>query len=670
MVLMMRTMRLCWGDDMKKHLSIDLETYSDIPIDFGVAKYVDTDAFRILLFGYAYDDGPVQVVDLAKGEEMPADLLRALFSPDVLKTAYNANFEMTCLAKHFKREIDFDQWQCSSVLALSLGLPGSLAKVAKALRFPEDKQKIATGKRLINIFCKPKKENPDKKLSPLWKEAPYNRPDDFPEHWELFKEYCRQDVEVERSIYERLCKYNPNATEQKLWSLDQHITRCGVMIDTTLAANAIKFDAEIKRKATKELKRLTGVSNPGSNSQLKTWLEYKLGVKLPSIDKEAVKALLATNLDVDIKRVLLYKQLISKTSVKKYQAMLASVCSDDRLHGMLQFHGSRTGRWAGRLVQVHNLPQNHLVTLDTVRELLRGGDFDAIEMLYDKPSDVLSQLIRTAFIARPGCRFIVADFSAIEARVIAWLAGEKWRQEVFAQGGDIYCASASAMFHVPVVKHGVNGDLRQKGKVAELALGYQGGPGALKNMGALKMGLKEAELQGIVDKWRTASPKIVKLWGDVEALAKLAINTKGTYAYKLGISFSYVDQMLLIRLPSGRHIAYVRPQMGANRWGKPSITYEGTGQQGGWCQLETYGGKLTENIVQAIARDCLAEAMLRLDEAGYTIVFHVHDEVILEVPNDTGSLEEAIKIMTINTKWNQGLKLDADGYETVYYRKD
>lgn len=648
-------------------LSIDLETYSSRDIKkVGTYAYVDAPDFEILLFGFAFDEDPVQVIDLAQGEKLPADVLRALFSPDVLKTAYNANFEMTCLSKYFKKKLNAGQWSCTSVLALTLGLPGYLAGVAQALNFPDDKQKMSIGRRLIEYFCKPCK--PTKTNGGRLR----NLPQHDGKKWELFKQYCGQDVEVERTILNKLDRFRPNEKEQRLWELDQKIVSAGILIDRVLVENAIKCDEQIKKDAMQQLKDITGLDNPNSVDQIKSWLEFATGVRVPSLTKSVAQEMLQSDLPVNIKRVLELKLLISKTSVKKYSAMIGAACSDDRIRGLLQFYGAnRTGRWAGRVVQVHNLPQNHLPDLDDARNLVRNGDFDMLDMLYPNVSDVLSQLIRTALIASPGRTFIVADFSAIEARVIAWLAGERWRQEVFATTGKIYEASAAKMFHVPIEEVTKGSTLRQKGKVAELALGYQGGVGALKQMGADKMRLADDELTDIVTKWRKASPKIVQFWWDVEAAAKEAIGKRTTVQYRHGIAFQFEAGMLFIRLPSGRRIAYAKPRLEDNSMGRTSITYLGVNQNNkSWCRLETYGGKLVENIVQATARDCLAEAMLKLDAAGYEILMHVHDEVIIEAEPVAGELERVIKIMSENVSWNRGLKLDADGYTTPYYRKD
>ena len=666
-----------------RRLGIDIETYSSREIkDVGVYAYADAPDFEVMLFAYKADDDPVKIIDLAQGEELPAEILQALFDPKVLKTAYNANFEMTCLGKWLDRPMDPAQWSCTSVLALTLGLPGYLTGVAGALHFPEDKQKMKVGRRLIDYFCKPCR--PTKANGMRTRNLPPKRQD--AEHtelftdcckdrddWELFKEYCLQDVVVEQEIRDRLERFLPSPKEHKLWELDQRINNGGILVDMTLVGNAIRLDYEIRSSALNDMRKLTGLENPNSRDQLKPWLEARLDTKIDSLDKQYVEdTLKRTNLPADVREILKLKQLVSKTSVKKYEAMEEARCSDGRIHGLLQFYGAaRTGRWAGRLVQVHNLPQNHLEDLDTARQVVRDGDLDTLRILYDNPSDILSQLIRTALVARPGYEFLVADFSAIEARVIAWLAGEKWRLETFANGGDIYCASASAMFGVPVEKHGQNSQLRQKGKIAELALGYQGSVGALVSMGASRMGIPEKELKDIVTKWRAASPKIVKMWWDAETAARQAIEYKKPVPFRRGIVFSVESGILFIRLPGGRRIAYPGPRLIEDEKGKASITYMGTDQTTkGWCRLETYGGKLVENIVQATARDCLADAMLRLDEAGYRIQMHVHDEVVIEAPAGKEKLEDITAIMATNSSWNRGLPLAAAGYVTPYYKKD
>ncbi|WP_395754155.1 DNA polymerase [uncultured Megasphaera sp.] len=650
-----------------KILAIDLETYSSIDIrKAGLYKYVENS--EILLFAYTYDDEPVRVVDMACGETVPENVLADLDNPDVLKTAFNAAFEMHVLGHWLGRRLDPAQWFCTMVQSYTLGLPGSLKDVGKVLNLAEDKQKLATGSRLIQYFCKPCR--PTKANGGRTR----NRPADAPEKWELFKTYNGQDVEAERAIRKKIDRFYPNTTERKLWCLDQKINDAGVRIDETLVRQAITLDARIKEDVLQKAVRLTGMSNPNSNAQLLDWFEQQEGWRPETLDKKARAELLQDDsLSAKTRTMLQYKQLLSKTSVKKYLAMETAECSDGRVHGMLQFYGAaRTGRWAGRLVQLHNLPQNHLDDLDDAREMVKAGDLDSLDIFYDNPSDVLSQLIRTAFIAGNGKRFIVADFSAIEARVIAWYADEAWRLQAFADGKDIYCASASRMFGVPVVKHGINGELRQKGKVAELACGYGGGVNALKAFGADKMGLTEEHMQDIIRKWRQSSPHIVKMWSEVENAAKTAIRHKGARVrYRHGLEFYTQAGLLFIQLPSGRAIAYVKPRIEQeDEFKRETLTYEGVILNGGWGRNYTWGGKLVENIVQATARDCLAMAMLRLDEAGYKIVMHVHDEVILEMPYGTGSLNEATDIMGQPIPWAPGLLLRADGYETPYYKKD
>ena len=652
-------------------LAIDLETYSDVDIvKGGLYRYAENS--EILLFAYAYDDEPVRVIDLAQGEQIPAGVIYDLHNPDVLKTAFNAAFEMHVLNHYLGgTSMDPGQWFCTMVQSYTLGLPGSLKDVGKVLNLAEDKQKLATGKKLIQYFCKP--------CRPTLVNGgrTRNRPADDPEKWELFKTYNGQDVEAERAIRKRIEGFYPIPRERALWCLDQKINDAGVLLDEKLVEAAVHLDNRIKEQVMEKAVSLTGIENPNSNTQLLDWFEQMEGWRPDTLDKGMRAELLSgkgRQISKATKQMLQYKQLLAKTSVKKYIAMQNAECSDGRVHGMLQFYGAaRTGRWAGRLVQLHNLPQNHLADLDDARAFVKAEDLDGLELFYDSPSDVLSQLIRTAFIAGPGKRFIVADFSAIEARVIAWLADEEWRQKAFANGEDIYCASASQMFGVPVVKHGINGELRQKGKVAELACGYGGGVNALKAFGADKMGLSEAHMKEIIQKWRKSSPRIVKMWGEVETAAKKAIRTKGAHVkYRHGIEFYTKSGLLFIQLPSGRAIAYVRPriQHEAEPFDRDTLTYEGTTTAGSWGRNYTWGGKLVENIVQATARDCLAMAMLRLDEAGYKIVMHVHDEVILEMPYGQGSLEDAAGIMGQSISWAPGLLLRADGYETEYYKKD
>ena len=660
-------------------LSIDLETFSEVDIKkSGLYRYAENS--EILLFAYAFDDDPVQVIDFAQGEELPDDVLEALWASDVRKTAYNAAFEIHVINHWLETEgyidmgeeyMDPAQWYCTMVQGWTLGLPGGLEKVGKVLNMAEDKQKLATGKRLIQYFskpCKPTNANGGRTR---------NLPEHDPEKWNLFKEYCGQDVEAERAIRKRLESFMPNETERKLWCLDQDINDRGVLVDWKLVCSAIRIDDAFKAEIMEKAVALTGIENPNSNQQVLKWFTQEEGWTPKTMDKAARADMMEQVKSPRTKKLLEYKDLLGKTSVKKYITMQEARCHDNRLHGMLQFYGaSRTGRWAGRMVQVHNLPRNSMEDLEEAREIVRECDLLGLSMLYDHPSDVLSQLIRTAFIAPEGSRFIVADFSAIEARVIAWIAGEKWRMEAFAAGKDIYCASASAMFGVPVVKHGANGELRAKGKIAELACGYGGGIGALAAFGADKMGLSEADMDSIINKWRRASPRIVQMWRDVEDGVRRAIRTREEVKYHHGITFRVEKKILRIRLPSGRCISYINPRVEReDRFNRDSITFDGTIQSsGGWGKEYTWGGKLTENIVQATARDCLGEAMLRLDAAGYNIVMHVHDEVIIEAPAGQGSLEEVCRIMGEQISWAPGLLLTADGYETDetanYYRKD
>ena len=655
-------------------LSIDIETYSDLDIKkVGGYKYAEN--CEVLLFAYAWDDEPVQIVDFTAGEELPADVLAALTDNEVMKCAYNAQFERTVLSHFLHRRspdvpfqfLDPVGWSCTMIHALTLGLPGSLDMASKALRLADDKAKMSVGKQLITYFCKPCK--PTKVNGGRER----NLPEHAPEKWALFKEYCVRDVVAEREIRRRLSNFPVRVEEQLLWELDQCINDRGVSIDAQLVSKAIGFDADFKGRVIAHAKALTSLPNPASGEQLKRWIEQEEGFFPASITKDNLPELMTQVQKPAVKEMLRLKQLMSKTSIKKYEAMQRARCDDSRVHGLLQFYGAnRTGRWAGRLVQVQNLPRNSMTELDDARELLRSGNTYAIEMIYAHPLDVLSQLIRTAFVPHKGCRFVVADFSAIEARVIAWLAGEKWRMDVFADGGDIYCASASKMFGVPVEKHGINGHLRQKGKIAELALGYQGSIGALKAMGADKLGLSDEELQEIVNSWRKASPRIKQLWYDVDTAAIEAVRESRAVTLHHGVAFSYRKGILFLRLPWGRKLAYARPKIEVEpEFDREGLTYEGSEQTSGkWTRLRTYGGKLVENIVQAIARDCLAVAMTRLEAEGYRIVMHIHDEVVIECPADACDLDNVCRIMGRPIDWAKGLILTADGYITDYYKKD
>ena len=642
-------------------LAIDIETFSDVDLPkCGVYAYSDSPRFEILLFAYAFDDEPTQVVDLARGEQLPNRVLSALEDETVIKTAFNAAFERTCISRYLGRQLSPASWQCTAVQSAMLAMPLTLDGVGEVLSIK--RKKLKEGVSLLRYFsmpCKPTKANGGRTR---------NRPEDAPELWERFKAYCIRDVDAEREIRQKMHNYPIPDSEMELYRLDQEINDRGIMVDQRLAAQAVRCDAEFKARATTQARQLTGLSNPNSLAQVKGWLA-KRGIEVDSLDKKAIKGLLpqATG---EVRQMLELRLLLGKTSVKKYEAIQRSVCSDGRVHGLLQFYGAnRTGRWAGRLVQVQNLPQNHIPDLALARSLVKRGEFDQVEMLYDSTPGVLSELIRTAFVPKPGCRFIVADFAAIEARVLAWFSGEQWRLDTFQQGGDIYCASASKMFHVPVEKHGQNAHLRQKGKIAELALGYGGSVGALTSMGALDMGLAEEELQPLVDQWRGANPHIVKFWWDVDAAAVKAFRAKTEV--RLGaLCFSCRSGMLFITLPSGRRLSYVKPRMLPNRFGRESLTYEGVGENKKWSRIETYGPKLTENVVQGTARDLLALAMLRLRNAGFEIVMHIHDEAVVEVPDGVSSVDEICRIMSEAPAWAAGLPLRADGYECEFYRKD
>ncbi|OCA99406.1 DNA polymerase [Clostridium beijerinckii] len=652
-------------------LSIDVETYCDLDIkDVGAYKYCEHPSFEILLFAYAFNDEPVEIVDFKNHENIPFRVIDALDDPNVIKSAFNANFERNAISNFFMQTwCPPEEWQCSMIKALTMGLPGSLDMVGKALHFAEDKQKMKEGKDLIKYFCKPCK--PTKTNG----QRTRNLPEHALDKWETFKLYCKQDVEVERDIRNKLSKYKALDKEQQLWELDQHINDRGVGVDIELIKKAIKCDEQYQERLIIEARELTGLSNPNSPAQLKEWIGKRIGYAVGSINKDIMPTLIKdaeTQGKDEVKRILELRQLMGKTSIKKYQTMKVARCNDGRVRGLLQFYGAnRTGRWAGRLVQVQNLPQNHLPDLDDARKLLRNGDFEQIEFLYDSVSDTLSQLIRTAFIPREGNRFIVADFSAIEARVIAWIAGEEWRLEVFKTHGKIYEASASQMFHVPIESIKKGSDLRQKGKIAELALGYGGSVGALASMDKAKS-IPEEELPELVQHWRNANPNITKFWWDCDKAAKKAIREKTTVTLHHGIKFIYDPGVLFIQLPSGRKLSYIRPQIEPHEtFSGDKITYEGMEQTSKqWKRLDTYGPKLVENIVQAVARDCLAEAMFKVTASGYDIVMHVHDEIIMDVPKDKGSVEEICNIFGESIEWAKALPLRAAGYECSYYMKD
>lgn len=643
-------------------LSIDLETYSDQPLaKTGVYRYVESPAFEILLFAYSVDGGSVQQIDLACGEKIPSEILCALEDDKVTKWAFNANFERICLSRFLGYPtgdyLEPDFWKCSMVWAAYMGLPLSLEGVGAVLGL--EKQKLTESKDLIKYFCQPcapTKSNGQRTR---------NLPEHAPDKWLAFKRYNIRDVETEMSIQARLSKYPVPDSVWEEYHLDQEINDRGVGLDMELVRQAIQMDGRSRSELTQAMKELTSLDNPNSVQQMKQWLADN-GVETDTLGKKAVAELLKTA-PPELQKVLTLRQQLAKSSVKKYQAMETAVCADGRARGMFQFYGAnRTGRWAGRIIQMQNLPQNHLDDLAEARGLVRVGDFDALEMLYEDVPDTLSQLIRTAFVPQENRKFIVADFSAIEARVIAWFAGEKWRQDVFAEDKDIYCASASQMFGVPVEKHGVNGHLRQKGKIAELALGYGGSVGALKAIGALEMGLHEDELPALVSAWRQANPKIVQFWWAVDRAVMDAV-TRKTTTKTHGIIFSARNGMLFITLPSGRSLAYVKPKIGENRFGGDCITYEGVGGTKKWEQLDSYGPKFVENIVQATSRDLLCYAMQTLRCC--SIVMHIHDEVVIEADRRM-SLQAVCDQMGRTPPWAKGLQLRADGYETDFYKKD
>lgn len=657
---------------MPATLNVDIETYSDVSLsDCGVYKYVESPAFKILLFAYAFDDEPVEVIDLANGEQLPERVAAALTTHRITKTAFNAQFERVCINKYFG--IESVNWDCTQVLAARLGFTGNLATVGIAVGIDQDKQKLFTGKNLIRLFCIDRKVND----GPLFKSGitkkVYTR-EDKPEEWEQFKLYCAQDVEAERSIRTKLEKFLviPEA-EKKLYQLDQKINDTGILIDTDMVQNAIAIDKEQADILTAEFQAITGLENPNSLVDIKSYIKSRTGKTVSSITKKNHDELLERFKDYpDIVRILEIRQRLSKTSIAKYQKMLDVACQDNRARGILQFYGAaRTGRWAGRKIQPQNLPQNHIDDLDTAREAIKTGDLELMEMLYDNPSDILSQCIRTAIIPAPGKKFIVADFSAIEARIIAWLAGEKWRIEVFSTHGKIYEASASQMFKVPIEQITKGSPLRQKGKVAELACGYGGGVGALKRMGAGD--LSDGELKDIITQWRLSNQKITQFWYDTENAVKEAIADRSTVQINKYLKAIYQSGILFIELPSSRRLAYVKPKVVDDERlpGASKITFQAVNETTWqWNEQDTYGGKLVENIVQAVARDCLAHAMLTLDRMGYQIVMHVHDEVVIEIDKDRDELEAVCELMSQEIPWAPGLPLKADGYECQYYQKD
>ena len=649
-----------------KELFIDIETYSDIDLaKCGVYRYVQSINFEILLFAYSIDKGPVHVVNVKEKEPIPEEVLKVLTDNSVKKYAYNAVFERVCLSKHLGYPVGMylspDGWFCDMIHAATLGLPLSLENVGIVLGL--EKQKLSIGKSLIKYFCVPC--NPTKTNGYRTRNLPHHDR----EKWNEFIEYNKRDVETEIEIHNRLSKFPVLDQEWDNYHLDQRINDLGIMIDMDFVNHAIKCDEENQENNIEKAKMITGVDNPNSPKQLKEWLLEQGMIGVDSLSKADVQRLLkdATG---NVEEILRLRQDIAKSSVKKYIAMQNVVGKDSRARGLIQFYGAnRTGRFSGRLIQVQNLPQNHLEPLEEARELIRNEDLDAILGRFGAVSTVLSELIRTAFIPKPGHRFIVSDFSAIEARVLAWLAGEEWRLELFKNGGDIYCQSASKMFGVPVEKNGVNKELRQKGKIAELACGYGGSVGALKSFGAIALGIQESELQGIIDKWRASNPHITKLWWAIDKAVKYVVRTKNFYSC-YGLNFSYERGILFIELPSGRRLAYCKPRLGINAFGSECVTYEGVGASKKWERLESYGPKFVENIVQAISRDILVESMRRLHKDGYKITMHIHDEVVLEVQDDVSTVEEVCRIMAITPEWAKDLPLNADGYECKFYKKE
>ena len=659
-----------------KEMSIDLETYSDVNITkCGAYKYAESDEFEVLLFGVSVDGGPVVVYDLACGDSIPDEILAALSDENVTKWAFNASFERICLSNWLKKHrpeyftgygipedpagqyLDPASWKCTMIWSAYMGLPLSLEGVGAVLKLQD--QKLKEGKDLIRYFCSPCK--PTKSNGGRTR----NLPEHDPEKWSLFKSYNKRDVEVEMAIQKRLSKYPVPDFIWDEYHLDQEINDRGIALDMDVVENAITFDERSKTTLSETMQDITGVENPNSVMQMKAWLSEN-GVKAESLGKKDV-AKLIDDTDGQVEEALRLRLQLAKSSVKKYQAMQNAVCKGGRAHGMFQFYGAnRSGRWAGRLIQLQNLPQNHMPDLAEARAIVKAGDYDTLQLLYDDIPDTLSQLIRTAFVPRPGYKFIVSDFSAIEARVLAYLAGETWRSKVFAEGKDIYCASASQMFGVPVEKHGINGHLRQKGKIAELALGYGGSVGALKSMGALEMGLSEEELQPLVSSWRSSNPMITAFWWDIDRAVKTTITQRIPTEVR-GIKFFYKSGMLFIKLPSGRLLSYVKPRIGENQFGGESVTYEGVGSTKKWERIESYGPKFVENIVQAVSRDILCNAMKTLRHC--FIVGHVHDELIIECSADV-DLNVICKQMGRSPDWMPDILLRADGYETQFYKKD
>ena len=641
-------------------LAIDIETYSDVSLpDCGVHRYAASEQFEILLFAYSLNDEPTRIIDLVSGQTMPDEIMECLMDDSVVKTAFNAAFERNCINRFFGLSLKPEGWRCTAVQASMLSLPLSLEGVGEALNL--DKKKMSEGKELIRYFCmpcKPTKANGGRTR---------NLPSDAPEKWELFKAYCIRDVDVEKQIRNKLAKFPIPDREQELYCMDQRINDRGIMVDRNLISHAVACDLLYKEAASKRAYEISGLENPNSVSQLKDWLNEK-GIEVDSLAKAAVEELVEKT-EGEVSEMMKLRISMSKTSVKKYEAMERSVCPDGRVHGLLQFYGAnRTGRWAGRLVQIHNLPQNHMEDLELARSIVKEGRYDLVELLYDSTPEVLSELIRTAFVAKPGCRFIVSDFSAIEARVMGYLAGEGWVMEEFRGAGKIYEQTASKMFHIPIEEITKGSPYRARGKVASLACQYGGAEGALISMGALNF-VEEEELKGLVQSWRTANPHIVNYWYEIDGAVKAAV--KERKMTKVGmVTVYYQSGMLKIALPSGRVLSYVRPRMTVNRFGSESVSYEGIGTNRKWTRIESYGAKFCENIVQATARDVLAEAMLRLEKKGFDIVCHIHDEVVLEVPEGTSSVEEVNEIMAVCPDWCEGLPLKAAGFESPFYKKD
>ncbi|MDD5852594.1 MAG: DNA polymerase [Lachnospiraceae bacterium] len=655
-------------------MSVDIETYSSIDLSkTGVYRYVEAPDFDILLIGFSIDGGPVEVIDCTarhnnyEEEKKMVQFKKHLYDPECIKKAFNANFERTCLAKWLGKEMPPEEWRCTMIKCLTMGLPGNLAGAGMALGLPEDKLKDPQGKALIQYFskpCKPTRVNGQRTR---------NLPEHDPDKWKLYIEYNRQDVVTEMAIDSKLEIYKTTETEQELWNLDQRMNDHGVRIAVDMVDKIVDYDTVRKEELQKEAQEITGLANPNSLAQLKTWLNDQ-GMPMTSVTKDTISAALSLQYIPDnVRRMLEIRTALGKTSTAKYSTMLDAVCDDHRLRGILQFYGAnRSGRWAGRLVQTHNLARNSLEDLDLARELAVDGDFDTMQTLFGETAFVFSELVRTAFIPSEGCRFVVSDFSAIEARVISWIADEEWRLQAFREGKDIYCETASQMYKVPVVKHGINGELRQKGKVAELACGYQGGVGAMKRMDR-EGSIPEDELQAVVDSWRNANPKVVKLWRLCEIAVRTAIEEHRTVRLQHGLEFSYINHNLFIKLPGGRKLCYWDTKLKMDpRDGREHIVYMGVNQETKqWGETETYGGKLVENIVQATARDCLAVAMTRVSNLGYKIVMHVHDEMIVDVPiEDTEALDVINACMAEPIDWAPGLPLKGDGYETTFYKKD